>query len=216
MTDHDMVALPPPAELSMSVGEALFTQRAIRRFDPDRPISDADLRTIIDAGSKAPNGGNVQPVRLLVIRDRERIATFGELYHEAWWAKRADAYGWVPDQELPEGSPYAMPALLANEIGAAPVVLLVFSHRAPGVSVFPTAQNLMIAARALGIGSVLTTLHDTVLERLYEMFAVPAEMRFHCCIPMGYPRGNFGTTRRRPTSETTFWNNWGERPPWGP
>ncbi len=209
-----MVALTPPAELSMSVGEALFTQRAIRRFDPDRPVSDEALEIIINAGSKAPNGGNVQPVRLLVIRDRQHIEAFGELYHEAWWAKRADAYGWVPDQELPPGSPYAMPALLASEMGAAPAVVLVFSASAPGVSVYPTAQNLMVAARAMGIGSVLTTLHDTVLDRLFEMFAVPSEMRFHCCIPLGYPRGNFGTTHRLPTNQTTHWNQWGEPPPW--
>ncbi len=214
MTDHEMVALPPPSSLSMSVGEALFTQRAIRRFDPERPVSDADLQAIVDAGSKAPNGGNVQPVRLLVIRDRARIAEFGELYHEAWWAKRADAYGWVTDQELPPGSPYAMPALLASEMRRAPVVVLVFSAGAPGVSVYPTAQNLMVAARALGIGSVLTTLHETVLERLFEMFDVPSTMRFHCCIPLGYPRGNFGTTHRRPTNQTTFWDDWGQPPPW--
>ena len=105
MSENEMVALTPSPELSMSVGEALFTQRAIRRFDPDREVSDADLELIIDAASKAPNGGNVQPVRLLVIRDRDRIAAFGDLYQEAWWAKRADAYGWVPDQELPAGQP---------------------------------------------------------------------------------------------------------------
>lgn len=214
MPDIEMVALPPPSELSMSVGEALFTQRAIRRFDHDRPVSDEDLQLVIDAGSKAPSGGNIQPVRLLVIRDRARIEAFGDLYHEAWWAKRADAYGWVPDQPLPESSPYAMPALLASEMGAAPVVILVFSTGGPGVSVYPMTQNLMIAARALGIGSVLTTLHDTVLERLFTMFDVPSTMQFHCCIPLGYPRGNFGTTRRRPTNQTTHWDRWGNRPPW--
>ncbi len=149
------VRLEPPASLSMPLGEAMFTQRAIRRLDPDRPISDEDLHTIVDAASKAPTGGNEQPVRLLVVRDRTRIEQFGPLYHEAWWAKRADAYGWTVDQELPEDSPYRPAAGLASEIGRAPVVVLVFSTGAPGFSVFPAVQNLLLAARGLGIGSVL-------------------------------------------------------------
>ncbi len=208
------VRLDPPESLSMPIGEAMFTQRAIRRFDPDRDISDAELRTILDAASKAPTGANLQPVRMLVIRDRELIGRCGELYHEAWWAKRADAYGWSVDQEIPADSPYRMPALLASEMGAAPVVILVFSLGAPGVSVFPSVQNLLLAARALGIGSVLTTLHPTVMERVYELFDVPAEVRFHCCVPLGHPRGAFGTTQRLPTNTTTYWNRWDGSPPW--
>ena len=198
----------------MPIGEAMFTQRAIRRLDPDRPISDEDLHTIIDAASKAPTGGNEQPVRMLVVKDRALIEEFGPLYHEAWWAKRADAYGWTPDQELPEDSPYRPAAGLAAEIGSAPAIVLVFSLGAPGFSVFPAVQNLLLAARALGIGSVLTTLHPVVMDRVNELFGIPGDARFHCCVPLGYPRGNFGTTQRLPTSATTYWDTWGETPPW--
>lgn len=198
----------------MALGEAMFTQRAIRRFDPQRPISDQQLRLVLDAATKAPTGANIQPVRPLVIRDRELIRRFGALYHEAWWAKRADAYGWEPDQELPVDSPYVMPALLASEMVDAPVVVLFWSTGAPGNSVFPAVQNMMLAARALGIGSVLTTLHPSVMSRVHEMFDVPADVRFHCCVPLGYPRGAFGTTQRLPSSVTTNWNRWGQSPPW--
>ena len=198
----------------MPIGEAMFTQRAIRRLDPDRPISDGDLETIIDAASKAPTGGNQQPVRMLVVKDRPLIEQFGPLYHEAWWAKRADAYGWTPDQDLPEDSPYRPAAGLASEIGQAPAVVLVFSLGAPGFSVFPAVQNLLLAARALGIGSVLTTLHPVVMDRVNELFGVPDDARFHCCVPLGYPRGNFGTTQRLRTTATTYWNVWGDAPPW--
>lgn len=198
----------------MPIGEAMFTQRAIRRFDPERSIGDADLETILDAASKAPSGGNIQPVRMLVLRDRALIERFGALYHEAWWAKRADAYGWVVDQEIPADSPYAMPALLASEMHAAPVVVLVYSLGAPGVSVFPAVQNLLLAARALGIGSVLTTLHPTVMDRVNGLVGAPDDARFHCCVPLGYPRGDFGTTQRLPTNTTTFWDRWGTPPPW--
>ena len=111
-----MKYIDAPADLTMQIGEAMFTQRAIRRLRHDKPVNDADLKTILDAASKAPNGGNTQPARFLVIRDRNTILAFGKLYHEAWWAKRRDEYGWRRKADLPEGSIYKMPALLADEM----------------------------------------------------------------------------------------------------
>ena len=73
--------------LHMPIGEAMFTQRSTRRLKPD-PIPVEDLRLILEAAVKAPNGGNHQVARFLVITDRDRIREFGRLYHEAWWAKR--------------------------------------------------------------------------------------------------------------------------------
>jgi nitroreductase len=98
----------------------------------------------------------------------------------------------------------------------APVVILVFSVVSGdlGHSVLPAVQNLLLAARAIGIGSTLTTLHDDVMPRVLEMFNVPDKAQFYCCVPMGYPRGRFGTTVRRPTSETTYWDEWKISPPW--
>ena len=212
----EMVRLGIPDGLTMSVGEAMFTQRAMRRLDPERPVSDEQLKLVLDAASKAPNGGNAQPARYLVIRSREKIAEFGKLYHEAWWAKRLDAYGWISKADIPEGSVYKMPALLADEMPNAPAVILVFSEPS-GVaasSTFPGVQNLLLSARALGLGSVLTTLHPKVMHRVYAMFNIPDHMVFHCCIPLGYPRGNFGPTSRLPTAETTYWDSWNASPPW--
>lgn len=212
----EMIYLESPKELTMPVGDAMFTQRAIRRFDHNRSISDESLKIILDAASKAPSGGNTQPARFLVIRERDAIKEFGRLYHEAWWAKRTDEYGWKGKDDIPEGSVYRMPALLADEMSDAPAVVLAFSKPGPGspASVFPGVQNLLLAARALGIGSVLTTLHPKVMDRVYAMFSIPAEIQFHCCIPLGYPRGAFGPTRRLPTSTTTAWNSWDNPPPW--
>lgn len=212
----EMVRLEAPPELSMSIGEVMFSQRAIRRLDPDKPITDASIQIILNAGSKAPNGGNAQPARYLVVRDRSKLSSFGALFHEAWWAKRYDAYGWTSKADIPEGSVYRLPSLLADEMADVPAVILAFSF-ASGVaaaSTFPSVQNMLLAGRALGIGSVLTTLHSTVMERVHALFGVPDEMVFHCCIPLGYPRGNFGPTSRLPTGTTTFWDQWGEAPPW--
>lgn len=212
----NMIHLDKPGELDMQVGEAMFSQRAIRRFKKDQAISDEHIKIFLDAASKAPSGGNTQPARYLVVRNRESIRAFGALYHEAWWAKRWDEYGWTGKHQIPEGSVYVMPARLADEMVDAPLVILAFSSTPGGAfSVIPGIQNMLLAARALGIGSVYTTLHAKVMERVYEMFAVPAEMEFHACIPFGYPRGNFGPTRRYPSSETTYWDKWNETPPWG-
>ena len=212
-----MVRLKPPAELDMPIGEAMFNQRAIRRLDRNRPIGDAQLKIVLDAASKAPSGANAQVARYLVIRDRQRIAAFGELYYEAWWAKRKDDYGWTPGHDIPADSPYRMAALLAREMRHAPVVILAYAMGAAATtasSVLPGVQNLLLAARALGIGSVLTTLHPSVMDRVNAMFGVPADAAYHCCIPLGYPRGNFGPTRRYATADTTHWNRWDARPPW--
>ena len=77
------------SRLSMPLGEAIFTQRAIRRLKPD-PIPDEDLQHILEAAIHAPNGGNAQPWHFIVIRDPEVRSKFGTLYKEAWWAKRRD------------------------------------------------------------------------------------------------------------------------------
>ncbi len=213
---REMIRLEPPSELDMPIGTAMFTQRAIRRLDSARPISDAQLKIVLDAASKAPSGGNFQGARFLVIRDRERISKFGALYQEAWWAKRKDELGWSPGHDIPVASPFRIAAQLADELSQAPVVILAFGTAGTKAhSVYPAVQNLLLAARALGIGSVLTTLHPSVMDRVNEMLLVPGDAEFCCCIPLGYPRGNFGPTQRYETADTTYWNCWAARPPWG-
>ena len=199
------------SRLSMPLGEAIFTQRSIRRFKPD-PIPLVDLQLIIEAAVKAPNGGNQQVARFLVVTDRTTIAEFGPLYREAWYAKRRDE-GFHSPEELP--ARYAPAAGLADAIAAAPCILFAFAlHNGPANSVIPAVQNLMLAARALGIGSVPTTLHPSVMDRFHEMFGIPDDVRFHFCVPLGYPQGNFGATTRKPTSETTFLDRWEAPVPW--
>ena len=205
-----------PARLSMTIGDAMFSQRSIRRFRPD-PIPMDDLQLIIEAAVKAPSGGNRQPARFLVLTDRNLIAQFGALYREAWWAKRRDeGRSWKTRDDIPEEeqSPRSA-ALLADEIKDAPAIVLAFSTtKGAASSVIPPVQNLMLAARALGIGSVPTTLHPTVMDRVRALLGVPEEIDFHLCIPLGYPRGKFGPTQRLPTAETTYLNTRGTPVPW--
>jgi nitroreductase len=202
-----------PARLSMPVGDAMFSQRSIRRFRSD-PIPLDDLQLILDAAVRAPSGGNRQPGRFLVLNDPEVIRQFGALYREAWWAKRRDdKRPWTSrDQIPPEDRGSTAAARLADEIKDAPCIILALTTSRNGASsVIPSVQNLMLAARALGIGSVPTTLHAQVLERVYALLGIPAEMEFHLCIPLGYPRGKFGPTQRQPAAEVTYLNKWGTR-----
>lgn len=211
-----------PGELAMPLGEAMFSQRAIRRLRPD-PLPAEALRTILAAAVKAPNGGNAQPWRFLLLRNREQVRAFGELYREAWWAKRRDQYGWRgPEDVPPEAANYRSAMALAEEMKDAPAIVLVFSEpsdlrRLPEVvsaSIFPAVQNLMLAARALGVGSTLTMLHPDVTERVFALVGAPPEAHLHCCIPLGYPRGRFGPTHRRPVAEVTYLDSWGQPPDW--
>jgi nitroreductase len=201
--------------LTMPLGEAMFTQRSIRKMRPD-PIPVEHLRLIVEAAVKAPNGGNAQHGRLLVVTDRAKIAAFGELYHRSWWAKRKADRGWDGPQDVPPGNGSMNAAMqLADEMGQVPCVVFVLSEGSGhSESVLPGAQNLMLAARALGVGSVPTRLHPNDYPAFRALFGVPDEVGFYLAIPLGYPRGHFGPTSRRPTAETTHWDEWGGSVPW--
>ena len=203
LVDHD--------RLSMPLGEAIFTLRAIRRFKPD-PIPLDDVRLALEAAVKAPNGGNQQVARFLVVDDRQAIREFGALYREAWWAKRHDE-GFASPDDLPRR--FLPAARLADAMADVPCIVLALAlHDGPADSVIPAVQNFMLAARALGIGSVPTTLHPSVMDRVYTLFGIPGDVGFWFCVPLGYPAGNFGPNVRKPTSETTFLNRWGGAVPW--
>jgi nitroreductase len=199
------------SRLSMPLGEAIFTQRSIRRFEPD-PIALEDVQLVLEAASKAPNGGNQQVARFLLLNDRAVIREFGALYHEAWWAKRRDE-GFQQREDLPRM--FHAAAGLADAMADVPCVVFALAlHSGPADSVIPAVQNLMLAARSLGIGSVPTTLHPSVMDRFHRMFDIPDDVGFHFCVPLGYPQGNFGPNVRKPTSETTFLDRWGAPVPW--
>ena len=199
---------------TMPLGEAMFTQRAIRRFRKD-PIPADVMQDIMQAAIRAPNGGNNQGWHFIVVQDEEMRRQLSELYHEAWWAKRADA-GIMGPQDIPPGPGSMRSAMrLANEIGDAPVMVLVCATakgaQAAG-SVIPAAQNMLLAARAFGIGGTIATLHPVVDERVHALFGIPDDAQVVYCMPFGYPRGNFGPVTRKPLNEVCSYDRWGAPP----
>ncbi len=198
--------------LSMTLGDAIFSLRAIRRMKPD-PIPEEDLRTILEATIQAPNGGNQQQWHFILVRDDEQRAKLAEIYREAWWAKRKDI-GINGPEDIPATDKVGQSAMrFADEFGTAPAVVLVCATR-PGPqamgSVVPAVQNLLLAARSLGVGGTITTLHPQVEDRVREMFAMPEDSQLVYVIPLGYPRGRFGPVTRKPLEEVASSDRWGQ------
>ena len=199
------------SRLSMPLGDAIFSQRAIRRFRPE-PIPEVDLQHILEAAICAPNGGNTQPWHFLVVKEPGLRAELATLYHEAWWAKRRDE-GINGPEDIPPGKSTRRSAMrLADQIGQAPVIVLLCATAKSAeamASVIPSAQNLLLAARALGIGGTITTLHPQVEERVHQLLGIPETAQIVYCLPLGYPRGSFGPTQRKPLSEVCSYDRWG-------
>ncbi len=194
--------------LTMSLGEAMFTQRAMRRLKPD-PIPDDVMRDIMEAAIRAPNSGNTQQWHFIVVKDDETRKKLGELYHEAWWAKRKGA-GIMGPEDIPPGKSTMRSAMrLANEFGDAPVMVLICALSKGGAAgIIPSAQNLLLAARAHGIGGTITTLHAVTDERVHKLLNIPETAEIVYCMPLGYPRGEFGSVTRKPLEEVCSIDRW--------
>ena len=199
----------------MDVLEAIRTTRSMRRLDPARDVSDEDLVTIIDAATRAPTGGNSQPVRWLVVRDLELKRRVGEVYR-AQARLRLVAYEQDAKSNLEVARMLRSARHLADRMGEAPALLIpcARAERArAGSSVFPAVQNLMLAARALGLGTTLTTIHLGDEDGVREILSIPREVQTFAIIPVGYPLGRWGEARRRPVSEVTYWDGWAQTRP---
>ncbi|MCK9487064.1 MAG: nitroreductase family protein [Dehalococcoidia bacterium] len=198
--------------LSMPLGEVMFGMRAIRRLKPD-PVADEDIRSLIEAAIQAPSPSNRQPWHFLVVRDAEQRRRFGEIYRRAWWAKRADA-GIHGPEDIPAEDRVARSAMrMADEFGQAPAVILVCAT-SPSVidmtGVIPATQNLLLAARALGLGATITNMHPSVVDDVRALFDMPEGARVIYAVPVGYPRGKFGPVSRKPLAEATSQDRWGQ------
>ena len=167
--------------LTMSLGEAMFTQRAIRRLKPD-PIPDEVMRDIMESAIRAPNGGNTQQWNFIVLKDADKRKQMGELYHEAWWAKRKDQ-GIMGPEDIPPGKNSQRSAMrLANEFGDAPVMVFICALAKGGANgIIPSSQNLLLAARAHGIGGTITTLHEVVDQRVKKLLNIPETAEIVYC-----------------------------------
>jgi nitroreductase len=185
----------------MDVFEAIRTTRAMRHLDSSREVADADLHKILEAATKAPSGGDSQPVRWIVVTDAETKRLLGEVYSRC----AARLLEGDEDSPLTRSSWY-----LVEHFGEAPALIVACTEgeRRRPASVFPAVQNLMLAARALGLGTTLTTSHLEDEPAVREILGLPMHVATYCIIPIGYPLGRWGEAHRKPVEEVTYRDRW--------
>ncbi len=219
----------------MEAIDAIMTTRAIRRYS-DEPVTDEEIAVCLRAAQQAPSGGNVQPQQYVVVTDPERKVEVAR-----WYRASFDRY----ERSLPDASAFRDEAAaeswrktraasrhLADHVQDAPAIVFFLQPIIPwapaddegemdigrlDASVYPAVQNFCVAARALGIGTALTTVIRIRSAEVLAALAVPADddgsPRFEiaACVPMGRPAGRFGIAPRKPAGAVTHWNAYGNR-----
>lgn len=215
--------------------ETIMTTRAMRRFS-DRPVDDAAIETCLKAAQQAPSGGNVQPQQYVVVTDPATRAEIGRLYREAYdryertlpepdsFPDEKSAASWARNRDASRH--------LADHLADVPVLVLFLQPIVPwggedeqgpldigrlDASVYPSVQNFCLAARALGLGTALTTVIRIRAAEVFEVLGVPSRPdgrpRFEIAalVPVGHPLGSFGVAPRKPAAAVTHWNRWGDK-----
>jgi nitroreductase len=215
-----------PSLSEVGLLEGLHTTRAIRRYK-DEPIPERILRDILFAATRGPSGSNRQPFRFVVLTDSDRAKAAKQMIaaaaQAAWAYKRKnDQYdeGSGADQNSPKARMARVMQGYVDNFADAPALILpcMVRYREPtpmeGASVYPAVQNLLLAARALGYGGVITGFHGAVDSDLKELLGIPPETFIACTLTLGKPQGGHGPVRRRPLPELVFGDQWGQAPGW--
>jgi nitroreductase len=206
---------------SMPLAEAMRTQRAIRRLKPD-PVDDALVLECLELALRAPTGSNAQNWEFVVVRDRAVKARLATLNGRAW-----RIYGGL-GRRLMRNDPKMLRLLdavqwQADHFADIPVIV-VACLRGPRLpfppiaatsyygSIYPSVQNLLLAARAAGLGAALITLPlwSTILAR--RALGLPWSVTPCAVVPLGWPRGRYGPTTRRPVGDVVHLDRYGNQP----
>ena len=207
---------------STDLFDIIHTTRAMRRLKPD-PVPDALIAKIIEAGQCAPNGSNAQRWRFLVVKDRaikEKV--------QVWYKKAFDEI--VGPHYAASAPPPGMDEARYRRQADAARHLTEHFHEVPvwivpcvehgtqkpnrqsGASIYPAVQNMLLAARALGLGATLTTRHLVFEKETEAALGLPPGVHSYAILPIGWPMGKFGPVKRGPLSEIVYADRWGE--PW--
>ena len=208
----------------MTEGTELFhimrTTRAMRRLKPD-PVPEELIHQILQAGQWAANGGANQRWRFLVVKDRSIKEQVQKWYQKAFDEVVGPRYR---GSEPPPGSSpgryrrqHDAVEYLTEHYHEAPVWIVACQDdgeetptRSAGASIYPAVQNMLLAARALGLGSTLTSRHLRHEKEVEEILGLPPGVHSYAILPIGYPMGNFGPVRRGPLSDVVYLDKWGE------
>ncbi len=207
--------------LTMPLDEAMRTQRAIRRLKPD-PVDDALVLQLIELALKAPSGSNQQNWEFVVVKDRAVKARLGRLNRgmfrlyggfgrrmardDAKMLRILDAVQWQADHF--EDIPVLVVACLRGIRAVWPPIVATSYYG----SIYPSVQNLLLAARAAGLGAALVTmpLWSTFLAR--RALGLPWNVAPCAVVPLGWPLGKYGPTTRRPVGDVVHVDRYGNQP----
>jgi nitroreductase len=208
---------------------AMSTLRAVRYLKPD-PIPDDVLHRVLRAATWAPSGGNVQPWKVIAVKDPAIRKQLQELYVGPWKeysaGHRKMLDGLPPEVLARQERMLGAADHLANHYAEAPV-LLVFCFNpglmaitdsgldrpsvVGGASLYPAVQNALLACRAEGLGCTLTTLLCFEEPAVKALLGIPDEWGTGAYIPIGYPvkRGH-GSISRKPVEKMAYLDRWGD------
>ena len=217
--------------------EAIYSARSLRRLKPD-PVPDELITKILDAAIRAPSGGNAQSWAFIVVRDPEQRRKLGTIYRKASDIAEAMYAARGRPRHLTErqfARLMATGAHLWQHMGEAPVLLLpcgrspalpprealppdialrwddevAYADRIRGASIYPAVQNIILACRALGLCTVITTNHIRCEDEVKALLGIPEDVSSFALMPIGWPLDRFGPLTRRPVAEVAHADRWG-------
>ena len=220
----------------MGLFEAMYSARALRRLKPD-PVPEEIITRVLDAAIRAPSAGNAQNWAFIVVRDAAQRRALGAIYRKASdiAAEIYKARG-RPAQMSEEQYRRMMSsgAYLWEHMGDAPVLLvpclrdrtpppretlppsvqagyaaeLAYEHRIRGASIYPAVQNIILACRAFGLGTLITTNHIRCEDEVKAVLGLPDDVSTYALMPIGFPEGKFGPLARKPVAEVAYADRW--------
>ncbi|MDO9711356.1 nitroreductase family protein [Paracraurococcus lichenis] len=202
------------------VFEILHGTRAMRRLKPD-PVPDDLILKVLRAGVAAANGGNTQTWRFLVLKDPARKQAVQRWYKRAYDEVIGPRYAGSAPPPGTTAEKYHRQHLaveyLTEHFHEAPVWIVACligdkPTRWSAASIYPAVQNMLLACRALGLGSTLTTRHLIFEAESEAALGLPPGVHSYAILPIGWPMGKFGPVGRGPLEEIVYLDDWGK--PW--
>lgn len=209
--------------------DVMFSTRSMRRLHTD-PIPDETIYRILDAGIRAPSGGNGQHWRFLVVKDAAVKQEVQRVYRKGW-ARVRTMYDGRPGPAHMEDAKFRRlldaASYLAEHLAEAPVHIFACLQERPmpagaggeklaaalvrlsGSSIYPAVQNMLLACRVLGLGATLTTVCSLHEDELKPILGLPDDVATYALLPVGYPLGRFGPVRRQAVEDVTCLDRWG-------
>lgn len=212
--------MPVPTPEPLPVLEALHSTPA-RRYLSTEPVPDAVLWAILDAAIRGPSGGNQQGWGWVIVRDpvvKQQVAAwYREGWDRAYGSRREEILAAPPSLGGLSRRSFLSAEHLAHHIAEAPVWIFPVLRNAAGgsnprlgASIYGAVQQLILAARAFGVGTTLTTLYAAHEDDVRALLGLPDDALTMGLLPLGYPaRGRWAQPKRRPVGEVVHWDRWG-------